>query len=49
MYKSSIRAVFFNTCHLLDFPDRGLILRMLFICEESITFSDQVSIKIIAL
>ena len=44
-----VRGVFFNSCHLLDYFSRGLTTRMLFICGESSLFSDQISIKIIAL
>ena len=32
--KLTLRGVFFNTCHLLDYFSRGLTMRMLFICGE---------------
>ena len=47
--KIILRGVFFNTCHLLDYFSRGLTMRMLFICDESVIFSGPISIKIIAL
>ena len=43
-----LRGVFFNSCHLLDYFSRGLPTKMLFICGENPIFSDQISIKIVA-
>ena len=47
-YTLYIRGMFFNTCHLLDYIFCGQLMRMLFICDESPIFSDQIDIKIIA-
>ena len=47
--RDEIRGMFFNSCHLLDYFSRGLTARMLFVCGESPTFSDQIGIKIVAL
>ena len=44
-----LQRAFFNSCHLLDYFSCGLTTRMLFICGESSIFSDQISIKIVAL
>ena len=46
-----LRGVFFNSCHLLDYFSHGLTTRMLFMCGErsSLSFSDQIRIKIVAL
>ena len=44
-----VRGMFFNSCHLLDYFSRGLTVRKLFVCGESPIFSDQISIKIVAL
>ena len=43
-----LRGIFFNSCHLFDYFSRGQTT-MLFICGESSIFSDQISIKIVAL
>ena len=45
----TIRGMFFNSCHLLDYFSRGLTARKLFVCGESPIFSDQIGIKIVAL
>ena len=45
---NTIRGMFFNSCHLLDYFSLRLTTKMLFICGESPIFSDQIRIKIVA-
>ena len=46
--KYDIRGLFFNLCYLLNYFSCGRSSRMLFICGESLIFSSQIGIKLIA-